>query len=178
VGAAQGAGQLVKRLIVDGYNVIGRASAYGALAENDLDAARAALVSDVAAFAHGEYAALVVFDGGGNPHSTGQAHDIAGVEVVFSSFGVDADTVIERETRAARELGDDVTVVTSDAQLQWTVMGGSTVRMSADEFSRELSDGSGEWREHAPSGSAKGTLDERIDPEVRDVLSRWARGLD
>ncbi|MBI5231912.1 MAG: NYN domain-containing protein, partial [Coriobacteriales bacterium] len=86
----------MKRLIVDGYNVLMRARAYAELARTDLDAARAALVSDVAAFAHGEFRATVVFDGGGNPASLGVPHDVAGVTVLFSPYGVDADAVIEQ----------------------------------------------------------------------------------
>lgn len=166
----------MKRLIVDGYNVIGRVPSYSRLAHDDLDAARAALVSDVAAYAHGEYDVLIAFDGAANPHSTGERHDVAGVTVVFSPFGISADAVIERAAREGRERGDEVVVVTSDAQLQWTVMRGQVSRMSSDEFGRDVAEGSAEWREHAPSGSARGRLEERIDPEVRDVLSRWARG--
>lgn len=167
----------MRLLIVDGYNVLHRGPAYKGLLD-DLDAARAALVSDVAAFAHGEWRALVVFDGGGNPNSTGTDHEVAGVHVVFSAYGVDADAVIEAEARRARELGDELTVVTSDADLQWTVMGPGVVRMSADEFAAELGEGSVEWAEHAPSGSRSGRLEDRIDASVRDVLARWARGLE
>jgi predicted RNA-binding protein with PIN domain len=81
----------VRTLIVDGYNVIRRTPPYRQIAENDFDAARSALVSDVAAFAHGEWNATVVFDGHGNPHSDGLPHEVSGVTVVFSPFGVDAD---------------------------------------------------------------------------------------
>ena len=62
----------MRTLIVDGYNVIRRTPPYRQLAEDDdFDAARTALVSDVAAFAHGEWRATVVFDGHANPHSDG-----------------------------------------------------------------------------------------------------------
>ena len=163
-------------LIVDGYNVIGRGEPYTAIAREDLDSARARLVSDVAAYAHGTAAALVVFDGAGNPHSDGQPHDIAGVTVVFSPFGVDADSVIEQEAVARRKAGYDVTVVTSDAQTQWAVMGASVNRMSSAEFIDEVA---GERAEHAdsmPSGSSRSTVSERVDAEVAGILARWARG--
>jgi len=168
----------VRQLIVDGYNVLLRSPAYKSIAANDLDAARAALVSDIAAFAHGEYKALVVFDGGGNPASLGVAHDVAGVSVVFSPFGCDADAVIEAAARRAREAGDEAVVVTSDAQMQRTVMGGSVTRMSSDEFSRDVREGATDWAEHAPSGSKKGHLEDRIDPAIRARLARWAKGQD
>jgi uncharacterized protein len=165
-------------LIVDGYNVIRQTPPYSQLAESDLDAARAALVSDVIAYAHGEWAATVVFDGHSNPHSVGAAHDARGATVVFSAYGVDADSVIERLAREARERGDETVVVTSDAQTQWTVLGGSVSRMSADGFAGELREGGREWAEHAPAGDRSGRLEDRIDAQTRGQLWRWARGLE
>ena len=166
----------MRTLIVDGYNVIRQTPPYKAIAEDDLDASRLALISDVAAFSHGEFRATVVFDGHLNPGSDGRPHTIAGVTVVFSRYGCDADSVIESLSRTAREAGDDVVVVTSDAQTQWTVLGGSVTRMSSAEFATEIRSEDAEWRDHAPAGSSKGRLEDRIDSEVRDRLSRWARG--
>ncbi len=163
-------------LLVDGYNVIRQTPPYRDLAEDDLDAARAALVSDVAAFADRAYRATVVFDAHLNPESYGIPHEVAGVTVVFSRYGTDADSVIESLARAARERGDDTLVVTSDAQTQWTVLGGTVARMSSGEFSRELRDDDKAWREHSPAGSSKSRIEDRIDPATRDALSRWARG--
>jgi uncharacterized protein len=168
----------MRSLIVDGYNVIKQTPPYSHLAEDDLDAARAALVSDVAAFAAGEWRATVVFDGHNNRASDGSSHHVAGVTVIFSRFGVDADAVIESLARAARERGDETTVVTSDAATQWAVLGGSVGRMSSAEFSDELRDGSREWTEHAPAGSAAGRLEDRIAADTKLRLWRWARGID
>jgi predicted RNA-binding protein with PIN domain len=168
----------MRRLIVDGYNVIRQTPPYRQLAENDFDAARMALVADIAAFAHGEWKATVVFDGHNNPRSEGRPHEISGVTVIFSRFGVDADAVIEGLARDAREHGEETTVVTSDAQTQWTVLGGSVGRMSSAEFSGELREGSREWAEHAPAGDSKGRLEDRIDAESRAQLWRWARGIE
>lgn len=166
----------MRLLIVDGYNVIRQTPPYSHLAEADLDSARVALVSDVAAFAQGEYAATVVFDGHNNPHSNGLPHQVAGITVVFSRYGLEADSVIEGLARAARERGDEAVVVTSDAQTQWTVMGGGVGRMSSAEFSGELRDGDAQWREHAPAGSMRSRIEQRIDPVTAETLARWARG--
>ena len=163
-------------LVVDGYNVIMSAVRYKSLAEEDMEAARAALVGDVAATALGESVALVVFDGAGNPGSDGTPHHVPGAAVVFSPYGTDADTVIESIVHKHRERGDEVIVVTSDAQTQWAVMGPGVSRASSSEFVDSLATGSAEWREHNPSGSRKATLDTRIDAGVRDALARWARG--
>jgi predicted RNA-binding protein with PIN domain len=148
------------------------------LASTDLDSARVALVSDVAAFAAGEWDATVVFDGGNNPHSTGEPHTTAGVTVVFSRFGTEADAVIESLSRKARESGRQVEVVTSDAQTQWAVFGKGVARRSSAEFAGELRADESGWREHTPHGKTRSPIEQRIDDDVRERLSRWARGED
>lgn len=163
-------------LIVDGYNVIRLTPPYRDAAECDLESARAALVSDVAAFAMGEWDATVVFDGGNNPHSDGVPHTVAGVRVIFSRHGTDADSVIEALARAAREQGAHTEVVTNDAQTQWAVFGRGVVRRSSGEFARDLRAEESAWREHSPAGSNKCTVQQRVDAAVSEVLSRWARG--
>jgi len=166
----------VRLLLVDGYNVIRQTPPYRQLAEDDLETARAALVSDVAAYADRSFDATVVFDGHLNPSSNGVPHHVAGITVVFSRYGMDADAVIESLARAARQRGDDTVVVTSDAQTQWVVLGGSIARMSSPEFAGELRVHDSEWREHSPSGSMRGRLEDRVDADTRERLSRWARG--
>ncbi|MFU8891403.1 MAG: NYN domain-containing protein [Anaerosomatales bacterium] len=163
-------------LIVDGYNVIHAGEPYVSLAAEDLDAARARLVSDVAAHAHGERTALVVFDGAKNPNSDGIRHAVAGIEVLFSPYRTDADSVIEQEASVHRAAGREVMVITSDAQTQWAVMGSGVTRMSSAEFIAEIAGERAEHREHTPSGSRKSTISERVDRRVSEVLARWARG--
>jgi predicted RNA-binding protein with PIN domain len=168
----------VRILLVDGYNVVRCTPPYRDLADGDLASAREALVSDVAAFAQDEWVATVVFDGAGNPHSDGVPHRVAGITVIFSRFGVTADSVIEKLARAAREAGHAVEVVTSDAQTQWTVLGGGVVRRSSAEFAGDLRLTESEWKECLPAGSASCRVEDRIAGDVRDVLERWARGQD
>lgn len=166
----------MRRLIVDGYNVLHADDRYRRLAEQDLDTARARLVEDVAAFSAGEWRATVVFDGGGNARSDGAPHHVAGVTVLFSREGESADSVIEALASRSRERGERVTIVTSDAATQWTVMRGEAVRMSSAEFIREVRDTGDDWMAYSPTGARKGTVQERIDDDVRSVLARWARG--
>jgi uncharacterized protein len=168
----------MRTLIVDGYNVIRQTPPYRDLSEVDLESARAALVSDVAAYADREFRATVVFDGHLNPESRGLPHEVAGVTVIFSRFGTDADAVIESLARAARERGDQTVVVTSDAQTQWTVMGGTVARMSSPEFAGQLRAQDAEWREFAPAGSTSTRIEHLVDAQTRERLARWARGLE
>ena len=55
-------------------------------------------------------------------------------------------------------------------------MGGSVSRMSSAEFAGEIRAEDAEWRGHAPAGSSKGRLEDRIDADVRKKLARWALG--
>ena len=125
----------------------------------------------------GAFRATVVFDGHSNPASNGLPHHVAGVTVVFSRYGTDADAVIESLARAARKRGEETVVVTSDAQTQWAVLGGPVSRMSSPEFAGELRAQDGEWREHSPAGSTQGaSRGPQSTPTTRERLSRWARG--
>ena len=163
-------------LIVDGYNVIGAEQGLIALDPEDLDSAREALVSRVASLARDSYRAVVVFDAAANPRSEGIPHHVAGVAVIFTRAGQDADEVIERLARRARERGERVTVATSDAQTQWTVLGEGALRMSAAELLSLLADDTAESAEHATRGGLRSTLQDRIEADARERLARWARG--
>lgn len=162
-------------VVVDGYNVLRTSERFSITSAEDFDSARARLVSDVAAFLGPEDDAIVVFDAGENPASDGASHTLAGVTVVFSAFGRDADTVIEGIVAQKRSDGDSVLLVTSDQTLQWTTMGKSVTRMSSAEFVRELGEEVVDRSEHARDGSSV-TLDRRLDPDTRETLARWARG--
>lgn len=176
-----------KVMLVDGYNVIRAGGRYSHLTEQTPDhsgdafnAAREALLSDVASFAGREFAATVVFDGAGNPGSRGERQRFGTIGYLFSPHGITADTVIEELANKAAKEGKEVLVVTSDATLQWTVFGGKVVRMSAAGFSEEvdalhksLEDKKAPSLETPP---IKTTLGERIDPEVSALLERFVRG--
>lgn len=166
-----------KVLLVDGYNVIRQTSPYCDLAETDeFELARDALVSDVASFAGGEWDATIVFDGGNNPLSGGDANSYLGVTVIFSACGTEADHVIEALAHEARARGDEVEVVSSDAQTQWAVMGAKVARRSAAEFANQMRDEGVELlADHGGSGFAS-RVEDRIEPSVRERLERLARG--
>lgn len=167
---------MARVLVVDGYNVLLGTPRYSGLADRDIDAARSALVSDVALRAQGNIEAIVVFDGASNPESTGQPHDAAGVTVIFSPYGRDADSVIEQIVADRRARGEEVTLVTSDAETQWLALGHGAQRISSAEFEREVREVAAQWREHSPTGSTRHPVENRLDRATREALSRWARG--
>ena len=170
-------------LVVDGYNVIRESPADRPLIDEDLAdpvlhdvyiRAREALLADVAAFAQGAYEATVVFDGFGNPDPERPPLRTAGVDVVFSPSGVEADAVIERMVAEAREAGREVTVITSDAGVQSTVFGEGVTRLSSRMFAHEadaMNDHIAELRRSpVRQGPVRATVAERVSPDVRLAL--------
>ena len=80
---------------------------YRELADDDLDSARVALVSDVAAFACGEWDATVVFDGGAQPAVDRRApRDLRASPSCSRASARRQTPSIESLARVARERGD------------------------------------------------------------------------
>jgi len=84
----------MRRLIIDGYNLLRGTPRYSGLTERDIDTARERLIADLGARVADGADVTVVFDGGGNPESEGVPSDIGGITVIFSPYGVEADAVI------------------------------------------------------------------------------------
>jgi predicted RNA-binding protein with PIN domain len=164
-----------RHLIIDGYNLLRSAPRYAADAERDLDAACARLVADLGARAAEGQSVTVVFDGAGNPFSDGAPSQIGGVTVIFSSAGVDADSVIEALAARAREAGEETEIVTSDSATRWTSLGGPVIVTRASTFARELADDERGWREHSGGpDTGRATVADGLDNEVRTHLDRMA----
>lgn len=168
-------------MIVDGYNVIRSSSRYSRLIDespqvNDVYyQAREALINDVASEALNNYDVTIVFDGGGNPYSEGKSYKTAGIDIRFSPYKQEADTVIEKLATEAREAGCEVLVVTSDAATQWTVVGEGVSRQSSRMFLEDISSLRDSLAENAACYD-KTTLAKRIDPKIAEKLKRMARG--
>lgn len=167
-------------LIVDGYNVIRNNERYRFDGQDDWSSedawnkARQTLVSDAALLARDGYErCTVVFDGAGNAASTGQAREVAGIDVVFSPSGTSADSVIEKLAHEAREAGLEVVVVSSDYTIQTTVFGGGVTRMSALGFATASDAGEQEWHEQArEAAGGKRTLGSRIGADALSKLQQ------
>lgn len=172
-------------LVVDGYNIIHATPKYEKLiydrsddpyTSDVFDAARMALIADVAAFAQGSYEAVIVFDGAGNISPDRPNISQAGIRIEFSPTGVSADTVVQRLCNEARDEGRACSVVTSDGTIQATVMGKGVTRISARMLVDEIKSIDRELervQEEAPA--MKMTLGSRLSPEARERL-RLMRG--
>lgn len=166
-----------RHLIVDGYNVIRQTQPYLDIAmRDDWEQARDALVADVAASVAGDCHATVVFDGTANPLSSGTPSHVHGVRVIFSPYGLTADSVVERIARDSREHAEVVEVVTSDAQTQWAVLGARVVRRSSREFGERLAADEAERTEALSGQATKVPIIDRVSPEARAMLDELRFG--
>lgn len=166
----------MRRIIVDGYNLLHAHPEYSRLVERDLDAARARLVSDLAGLAEGNDRVVVVFDGGGNPASDGTPHHVGRLTVIFSRAGQSADELIEALAARSRERAEQTVVVTSDIATRQAVAAGCVSVLSSEAFLHDVSEAVAEAAEGGRPAYRRVAVDERIDPAVRDALQAWARG--
>lgn len=166
-------------LVVDGYNIIHSDTRYERLifdrsddpySRDVYDAARTALIADVAAFAQGRYEPVIVFDGAGNVNTDRPNLPQAGVRIEFSPTGVSADTIIQRLCTDVRERGRACSVVTSDGTIQATVMGKGVTRISARMFLGEVKQVDADVAEVEEAPQIKLTLGSRLSPEARAKL--------
>jgi predicted RNA-binding protein with PIN domain len=164
----------VRRLIIDGYNLLRGTRRYASVTERDIDAARERLIADLGARAAEGDDVTVVFDGGGNPESEGEPHRVGGVTVIFSPSGTEADAVIESLAAAAREAGEQVEVVTSDGATRWTATGGSVTVKRASSFARELEDDEASWRRGSGAARRRATVADAVPGDLRTRLDRLA----
>ena len=165
--------QRKKLLIVDGYNVLRSGSRYREITGPDytddaFNTARERLINDVVNYAGRDWRAIIVFDGGRNEFSTGEAERVGGVRIMFSP----ADKVIEKLAHDARERQVETLVVTSDATIQDTVFGFGVDRMSANGFSLEVDRYYDDARlDETPKVAEKNTVASRIDPSTLAKLT-------
>lgn len=181
-------------LVVDGYNVIHGTPRYaemidehagaGALADvahlsrdpyghDPFDRVRQALIADVAAYAQRVYEPVVVFDASENLSDARPDFSRAGVRVVFSRTGEDADEVIERLVTKARRDDRDVLLVTSDNTIRFTVGGVPVTTVSSQLLARDIdavrADVAVSYEERSHTHF---TLADRLSPEQRERLNR------
>ena len=170
--------------IVDGYNVIRAGNLYGDDIEDWTDdffnSARDRLINDVASFVGKDDRAYVVFDGKNNAYSNGEAKKVGRVDVIFSKFGVDADSEIIRLAILGRKEKCSVFVVTSDASIQFSTMGEGVRRMSACDFCKEISSCKTDISDASDVGVQRGSsqLGKMIDSATYEKLIAIRDGRD
>ena len=120
------------RIIVDGYNFIGRHSGLS----GNVEAKRECLIGWLARYSQARgYPVSVVFDGWQSRASDEHGMIQDGIEVIFSRGGQKADEVV---VRMARELGSAALVVSSDREVADNATSAGAVAVSIAEFGQRL----------------------------------------
>lgn len=163
-------------LIVDGYNVIARASGQGLSRVDDLEEARRQLVealSEYAAFTGQDV--IVVFDAHRAP-GAGSQDQRGGLTVVFTMQGETADDRIERLVYEVADSYAQVTVATSDAAEQQLTFGRGALRIKADELLRGLENVREEVRRQIrETDLGRAELADSVTRDVANILEKWRR---
>jgi len=130
----------VERVIVDGYNVIHAwPQLKRLLGDASLEAARDKLVDRLSVFGMVEGADVtVVFDAHHSTARTNSQQTVEGVHVIFTRKGHSADHAIERIAYEASQVGDVITVATSDRFQRDLVRGMGGAVISAEELERRV----------------------------------------
>ena len=129
----------MRRLIVDGYNVIHAWPSLKRLLDVSLEAARDKLIERLAVYGlvTGEEV-TVVFDAHKTAARASAEEWVEGVRVVFTRKGHSADHAIERIAYGASEAGAVITVATSDRFQRDLVRGMGGAVISAQELERQV----------------------------------------
>lgn len=121
----------MKKLIIDGYNVLKTAPQFAELQARSLETARDALINWLSTKAH-LYDIVVVFDAWESGLQSERVVRTRGVRVIFTRRGERADEVI---TRMARENGDCIVVSKDNAIRDFAVACGCQVASPEALFS-------------------------------------------
>ncbi|HEY4889465.1 MAG TPA: NYN domain-containing protein [Candidatus Dormibacteraeota bacterium] len=132
----------MERVIVDGYNVIHAwPQLKRLLGEASLEAARDKLIERLSVFGMvAEAEVTVVFDAHHSAARTNSEGVVEGVHVLFTRKGHSADHAIERIAYGASQVGDLITVATSDRFQGDLVRGMGGAVISAIELERRVTD--------------------------------------
>ena len=130
----------MERVIVDGYNVIHAwPQLKRLLGDASLEAARDKLIERLSVFGMVAGADVtVVFDAHHSTARTNSEEVVEGVHVLFTRKGHSADHAIERIAYDASQLGDLITVATSDRFQRDLVRGMGGAVISSEELERRV----------------------------------------
>ncbi len=125
-------------LLVDGYNVLHAWEDLTALAATNLDGARtrlADMLCNYQGYRGGKV--ILVFDAYKVKGNLGSVEKYHNIQIVYTKEAETADTYIEKATHDMAK-NHRVRVVTSDATMQFIILGNGALRVSARSFRQEL----------------------------------------
>jgi hypothetical protein len=124
------------QIIIDGYNLLHNSPPYSFLAHQDLEAARRALLTDLAFYGRRRgHKILVVFDGWREGANRESKQVEQGITVIYSRKGEKADEVIRR---LVQDFSRELAVVTSDRGIIQTLNPKKVLAVGVEEFQERL----------------------------------------
>ncbi len=139
-------------LLVDGYNIIFAWEELKAIAKDELMAARERLIDILCEYSRVKGSELIlVFDAYKVKNNPGAVEKINNISVVYTKEAETADMYIEKVTH---QLGrhNRVRVATSDNLEQLIILGNGALRVSAEQFLKEVNDAKKEIRDFIEKG--------------------------
>lgn len=134
-------------LLVDGYNVIYAWDTLRKLADDNIDAARSALINILCNFqGYKKCELILVFDAYRVKGHDREVERIDNISVVYIKEAETADTYIEKTSHELVK-NHRVRVVTSDLMEQLIIIGNGAVRISSEDFYDEVKTAEAEIRE-------------------------------
>ncbi len=132
-------------LLVDGYNIIFAWEELNAVARENLDAARAALMDILSNYAgFRQNRVILVFDAYKVPGGTGSVSLYHNIHVVYTKEAETADAYIEKASYQLARERQRVRVATADFAEQLIILGHGSLRVSAQELRLEVEHAQGE----------------------------------
>ena len=143
----------------------------------DLEDQRRRLIDRIASFMGATSdTAIIVFDSHAEALQKSESAT-ARVQVYFGSFSESADTIIERETYS-RSAGESVVVVSSDYNLQKTVLKTNVTRRSSRQFVLELQEHTKKVANSSNCITMSHRVEERVGPETLERLKALREALE
>ena len=135
-------------LLVDGYNVIYAWEKLKALAADNIDAARSALINILCNYQGWRKCELIlVFDAYRVKGHDREVEKVDNISVVYTKEAETADTYIEKTSHELVKKNRRVRVVTSDLTEQLIIIGNGAIRISSEDFYDEVKTAEEEIRE-------------------------------
>lgn len=126
-------------LLVDGYNILFAWEDLKAIARENLDAARKALMDILSDFqGYRKNRVILVFDAYKVPQGTGSVMKYHNIHVVYTKEAETADSYIEKASYQLSKEGNKVRVATSDGPEQFIILGHGALRVSAQDLRAEI----------------------------------------
>ncbi len=162
--------------LIDGYNLLHVSPQLKGILQQNLEAAREALIEQAAQFAAvSPNPVTLVFDGRGGHYATSDTHPGApSLEIVYSPEKHSADTVIERLVYIAPQR-NELVVVTGDGGLRDLVRGLGAFSMKPESFLTtvwEARNRTSGQLEKDYSGNQLARIEERLDQSAIALLRK------